>query len=139
MTKLNKLLLCLLLVMVGVSSAYGPFPVKYIGNYITVDAYNNLTLCDSKICLEDAERLISDASYDPTADPCVSFKNYSCGTFFHERALNERYETIGFRRNYELKNDEKRHKVLKATINENDGKTVKTVKNFYQKCINWSE
>lgn len=139
MTKLNKLSLCLFLATVDVSSSYGTFPVKYIGNFITVEAYNNLTHCDSKICILDAQRLLADASYDSNDDPCVSFKNFSCGTFYHERALNERYEIVGFQKNYELRNLEKRHRVLKEAISINDGKAARIVKNFYQKCINWSE
>lgn len=139
MTKLNKLSLCLFLTTVDVSSSYGTFPVKYIGSSISVEEYNNLTHCDSKICILDAQRLIADASYDPHDDPCVSFRNFSCGTFYNERALNERYEIVGFPKNFELRNNEKRHRVLKGKILESDGKAVKIVKNFYQKCINWSE
>lgn len=139
MFAVNKLSLCFLLALVDVSSSYGAFPVRYIGNYLTVDDYKNLTFCDSKLCLMDAERLISDASYDININPCGNFKNFSCGTFLQERAVNERYENAGFAKDFEISNNEKRHRVLKAAIDKNDGKAIKVVKNFYQKCINWRE
>lgn len=139
MSRSYKFTLCFLLATIDVSSAYGPFPVKFIGNSFSIETYNNLTLCDSEVCIKDAQRLISYASYDSEINPCNSFKNFSCGTFFQDRALNERYEIVGFQQDYKLRNDEKRHKVLKAKINKKDGKAVKVLKNFYQKCIDWSE
>ena len=132
-------LLVYLLTLTRLSTSYGPYPVQYIGNFLTQEQYDNLTLCDSQLCLDDAQRLLSDASHD-NKDPCKSFTKFSCGTFFEKRAGNERYESVGFKRTYELKNDEKRHRVLKVRINENeDCKAVKIVKNFYQKCVSWSE
>lgn len=136
---LNKLSFCLLVVSIDVSWAYGTFPIKYIGNFLTIEAYENLTLCDSSVCLMDSQRLVDDMSYDTRSNPCEGFKNFSCGTFYQFRAENERYDQIGFRRDYELRNDEKRHKALKAKIQDGDGKAVRVVKNFYQKCIDWSE
>ena len=124
---------------IGLSLEYGNFPIKFIGNYLTINEYENLTLCDTKICLLDAQTLIEDASYNKSIHPCDDFNEFSCGTFLQDRALNERYESIGLERDLELTNDEKMHKVLKQTVNENDGKAVKIVKNVYQKCINWSE
>lgn len=135
---LSVLVVCLL-TLTRLSTSYGPFPVQYIGNILTQEQYDNLTLCDSQLCLDDAQRLINDASHEENADPCKSFVKFTCGTFFEKRAGNERYESVGFKRTYELKNDEKRHRVLKVKINANDGKAVKIVKNFYQKCINWSK
>lgn len=120
-------------------AAYGPFPIQYIGNYLTINQYDNLTLCQSKICLLDSEKLIASASYISNLNPCESFRNFTCGTFYEDRALNERYESIGFQRDLEVRNDEKRHKALKGATRTDDGKAVRIVKNLYQKCIDWSE
>ena len=124
---------------IGVSLEYGNFPIRFIGNYLTIDEYENLTLCDSKICLIDADTLIENASYNKSVLPCDDFNEFCCGTFLQDRALNERYESIGLKRELEVKNDEKMHRVLKQAVNEKDGKAVKIIKNFYQNCINWSE
>jgi hypothetical protein len=134
-----ELLLSLLFAMIDSSSSYGSFPSKYIGNYLTLEEYNNLTLCDSSICMNDAQRLIVEASYDTSIDPCKNFEKFACGTFYQERARNERYETVGFKKTFELRNDEKRHRALKVPVTKNDGKAVRIVKNLYQKCINWSK
>lgn len=136
---MTKLLIKLILVVViDLSLSYGPFPIAYIGNYLTIAEYNNLTLCSKKVCLMDSQRLLEYATY-MDVDPCKSFQNYSCGTFYQERALSERYESIGFERNLELQNDEKKDRALKKPVTDEDGKAVRIVKNFYQKCVNWSE
>ena len=128
----------LLLMFIAMSIGYGPFPVKYIGDYLTENEYKNLTICGSKICLADAEILIDHASHDKI-DPCKDSYNFSCGNFNKERALNERYEFIGFLKNVDLSKNEKRHRVLKQLVEENDLKAVKIIKNFYRKCTDWRE
>lgn len=125
--------------LISIVFGYGTFPIKYKGNFLSLEEYDNLDLCSNKWCLDDANRIIEEMSYNDTIEPCEDFKEFVCGTFFKERALNERYEYIGFRRNYELKLDEERHKALKAPIDEKDGKAVKVTKNFYQRCINSSK
>lgn len=129
MTKfMNKFSLFFLFNLFTSSLSYGPFPIKFIGNSLSLDAYNNLTFCD-------ANSFIEYASYD-SINPCERFEDFTCGTFYNDRAWNERYEYIGFRRNYELRNDEKRHRVFKKPSEENEGKAVQIVKNFFR-CINW--
>lgn len=78
-------------------------------------------------------------SYNNSVDPCDDFDEFACGTFFRERAYNERYETVGFKTNYRKKIDEKRHRMFKAPVVEEDVKAVKVVKNFYKRCVNSSE
>lgn len=124
--------------LVSFAFGYGTFPIKYKGNFLSLEEYEKLDLCSNKWCLNDANRIIEEMSYNETVEPCEDFSEFVCGTFFKERAWHERYEYIGFRRDYELKINVERHKALKVPIDEKDGKAVKVTKNFYQRCINSS-
>lgn len=135
----NSLSLLVLPIFVAIALGYGTIPVRNKGNSITVEEYEKLEFCDSKLCLSDANRILQEVSYNDSVLPCESFDEFACGTFYKDRAYNERYEYVGFLRNYELLIDEQRHKVLIAPAKEDDGKAVKVAKNFYKRCVTSSE
>lgn len=134
-----KLLLIIVVCLFSTVFAYGSFPIDFKGNTLSIEEYEKLELCQSKWCIEDANRILLEMSYNNSLDPCDNFVEFACGTFYKERAHNERYEYVGFMTNYMKRNDEKRSKVLKAHIKENDVKAVKVTKNFYQRCVSSSK
>lgn len=136
-----KSLLLIAVVVYRLVSAlgYGTIPIKFKGNTLSVDDYLQLDLCTSKWCLSDANRIVEEMSYNNSVNPCDDFNEFACGTFFRERAYNERYESVGFKTSYEKKLDEKRHKIFKAPIEDNDVKAVKVTKNFYKRCVTSSK
>lgn len=121
------------------SLGYGTIPIQYKGQTLSVEDYLKLDLCGNRWCLADANRIIQDMSYNNSVNPCDDFEEFACGTFYKERAYNERYETIGFKTSYGKTIDEMSHKILKAPIKDKDVKAVKVTKNFYKRCINSSK
>lgn len=110
------------------------FKIPYIGSYINISDYNNL--CQSKYCLLDSNRLLMAASQNASVKPCDDFKEFSLGTTVKYRALNERYDRIGFFHDIELQHYERQRKILMEDVKENDIKPLKIAKNFFQKCTN---
>lgn len=136
---MNQMKQVVLFQLFSLSFGYGTIPIKYKGSLMTLADYEKLDLCENKWCLADANRILQDMSYNNSVSACEDFDEFACGTFKNERAFNERYENVGFIRDYELKIDEERHKALKAPITDTDCKAVKVTKNFYQRCIASSE
>lgn len=128
-------ILCLLSHTFG----YGTIPIELKGNTLSVEEYQKLDLCESKWCLEDANRILEDMSYNKSVTPCADFDEFTCGTFHQNRAHNERYEYVGYKKNYEKQIDEQLEKMLKFPIKDKEVKAVKLAKNFYQKCVNSSK
>lgn len=118
---------------------YGSFPIKYKGSTLSVDDYHKLELCVNKFCIEDSNRILLEMSYNKSVDPCEDFNEFTCGTFFKERAYNERYAFIGYEENYKRTVQEKRNRILKAPINDNEPTTEKIMKTFHKQCINSRE
>lgn len=118
---------------------YGTIPISFKGNTLSAEEYEELDLCMNPWCLKDANRILLEMSYNNSIDPCEDFDEFTCGTFYRERAHNERYSSVGFEENYRKLIDEKRDRMLKILIKGNDLKIVKVTKNFYQRCVNWSK
>lgn len=113
------------------------FENQYLGNYVTLDQYNDLEVgCQTKLCLSDAQRLLLAATQNETILPCDDFKEFSMGEFIRLRARHERYEHVGFLNDANLLHWERNRKVLAATIKEDDIRPFKIAKNLYQNCIN---
>lgn len=113
------------------------FENQYLGHSITFDQYNDLELaCDTMICLRDAQRLLLPETQNKTIEPCDDFKEFAVGQFIKFRALNERYEYLGFNYELQLLNWERLRKVLARRINDTDIKPFKIAKNYFQKCVN---
>lgn len=135
----SLLFLAIITRLISASLAYGNIPIKFKGNTLCIQEYEQLDLCTNKWCLEDANRILLEMSYNNSVDPCDNFDEFVCGTFNKERAYNERYNTVGFKTFYKKLIDEKRDRMLRAPITDGDLKVVKVTKNFYQKCVNSSK
>lgn len=116
------------------------FESQYLGNFLTYDQYNNLELaCYSKLCLNDAKRLLLVATQNKTVEPCDDFKEFALGEFLKYRALNDRYRHVGFDNDIQLFHWERQRKVLAATIKSYDIRPLKIAKNYFLKCVTSSE
>lgn len=116
------------------------FESQYLGNYLTFDEYNDLELaCQTKLCLNDAKRLLLVATQNKTVQPCDDFKEFALGEFLKYRALNDRYRYVGFDNDVQLLHWERQRKVLAATVKRHDIRPLKIAKNYFQKCVTSSE
>ncbi|CAO1441045.1 unnamed protein product [Diamesa serratosioi] len=112
------------------------FDSQYLGNYLTLDEYNNLDIaCENKLCLNDAKRLLLVATQNKTIGPCDDFKEFALGEFIKYRALNDRYRYVGFDNDVQLLHWERQRKVLAATVKNNDIRPLRIAKNYFQKCV----
>lgn len=107
--------------------------LKYLGNY-TIDEV--LEVCETKLCLLDADRLLSAATDKLTVNPCTDFKEFSMGNFIRYKALHDRYDRIGFLYDTLEAHRERRRKLLSAPIIDKESFVSKIAKNFFQKCVN---
>lgn len=128
-----------LLVVLHLSSAQFSFAVSHIGSEVDLETYKSFQICESRVCLLDADRLQQSAAHNESIDPCVNFSEFACGSFWKYRALNERYTNIGFESDLELQYYEQRRKTLAAPVRENEIPAVVVAQNFFKKCINSSE
>lgn len=115
------------------------FPVEYIGNTFTVKEYKDLNICNSRVCLRDAKRVIAHASLKSDSNPCNDFCEFACGHFFEFRATNDRHDYIGFENVLERQNQHRLKKILRVKINKEEPKIFKIVKSLFQKCVNSSK
>ena len=108
--------------------------LKSLGNY-TINS-DISEVCETKLCLLDANRLL-DASTDLwTINPCSDFKEFSVGNFIRYKALHDRYDRIGFLYDTLSAHHGRLRKLLSAPIRETESFVSKIAKNFFQKCIN---
>ncbi|CAO1430985.1 unnamed protein product [Diamesa tonsa] len=125
-----------LLVVLHLSSAQFSFAVSHIGSEVDLETYKSFQICESRVCLLDADRLQQSAAHNESIDPCVNFSEFACGSFWKYRALNERYTNIGFESDLELQYYEQRRKTLAAPVRKNEIPAVVVAQNFFKKCIN---
>ena len=127
------------LVLLHLSAAQFSFAVSHIGSKVDLETYNSFQICESRVCLLDADRLQQSAAHNESIDPCVNFSEFACGSFWKYRALNERYTDIGFESDLKLQYYEQRRKTLAAPVKKNEFPAVTVAQNFFKKCINSSE
>lgn len=92
-------------------------------------------ICESKLCLLDANRLLNAGTTNTTVKPCDDFKEFSMGNFINFRALHDRYDRIGFLYDVLAAHHERQRKMLLAPIRDGESFVHKIAKNFFQKCI----
>lgn len=128
-----------LLIALHLSDAQFSFAVSYIGSEVDFETYKSFKICESKVCLLDADRLQQSAAHNESIDPCVNFSEFACGSFWKYRALNERYSDIGFESDLNLQYFEQRRKSLAAPVKNNEIPAIVVAQNFFKRCINSSE
>ena len=126
------------LMLLRMSAAQFSFAVSQIGSEVDIETYKSFKICESKVCLLDADRLQQSAAHNDSIDPCVNFSEFACGSFWKYRALNERYTNIGFESDLNLQYYEQRRKTLAAPVKNNEIPAVVVAQNFFKKCINSS-
>jgi hypothetical protein len=92
--------------------------------------------CISKVCLLDAARLIEFASDDELLQPCDDFREFALGKLIQFRSMLD--DKSGFLSDT-LAHDLRIEKILKAPIKDDDRKSHKIAKNFFQKCASEGE
>ena len=112
------------------------FEIDYIGN--SVENITQLDVCYTKICLQDAKRLMYNAWHFGKIDRS-NFEKFACGHFYEYRAANERYRTVGFQNDLDRKYNYLFKKILMQEIKEDEPKIFKIIKSYYQKCVNSGE
>lgn len=116
------------------------FQTDFLGNYISDEEYNNRTLCWTKVCMEDSDRLIYAADHNShKKEPCDDFKTFAMGNFFEHRVLNERYTFTGFDLEINLMYAERQKRLMKKPFDQADPKIFKVIKNFFKQCVNSSK
>lgn len=106
--------------------------LKLLGNY-TINELSEV--CETKLCLLDANRLLDAATNLWTVNPCSDFKEFSMGNFIRYKALHDRYDRIGFLYDTLSAHRERQRKLLTAKIKKNESFVSKIAKNFFQKCV----
>lgn len=109
---------------------------NFLGNYLSVEDYKKLELCESSVCILDSERIASYASESKQSQPCSNMNDFACGTFFKPKKVNE---NEGFELELEKIYYQQLKEVLSDEIQEEDEKVVKVVKKYYQKCVDASK
>lgn len=113
------------------------FVTQFLGNSLSDEEYSERTLCSSKYCLLDNDRLIYSASHNSTlVDPCEDFKTFAMGEFFKHRVLNDRYAYIGFNGEVQGRLFERQRIVLKQRVTQTDLNIFKIIKSYFQNCTN---
>lgn len=132
-------LIILFLQLLG-SSTFAQFDLQHLGRYVPVEKRNDEDFCESKFRLSDAEYLFYAATQNSSIEPCDDFREFALGTFRKYRALNDRYEIIGFSVDVIKAHLERQRKVVAAKIDDNkDSRVDKVIKNYFQKCVSSSE
>ena len=115
------------------------FGIDYYGNQITVEEYENSTLCLTYACFRDAKRIMNSAPHKYVPDPCKSFEEFACGHFYEFGAPNDRYYKIGFENEIDRQEQHYQKLMLKQKIQKDEPKIFQIMKSYYQKCVNSSE
>ena len=115
------------------------FGIDYYGNQISVQEYENSSICLTYTCFRDAKRIMHSAPHKNIPDPCKDFQEFACGHFYEFGAPNDRYNRIGFK-NEIYRQYQHRHKLmLRKKIHKDEPKIFKIIKSYFQKCVNSSE
>lgn len=67
------------------------FEQQFLGDYLTDEEYENSEKCTNKLCILDGDELFSAATQNSSIQPCDDFDEFALGTFWNERAVDERY------------------------------------------------
>ena len=115
------------------------YGIDYYGNQISVEEYENSSICLTYACLKDAKRIMYSAPHKYIPDPCKNFEEFVCGHFFEFGAPNDRYEMIGFWNEIIRQNQHRQKLMLRKKINKDEPKIFQIMKKYYKKCVNSSE
>lgn len=108
---------------------------NYLGDYLSPDEIPQDSLCGSKECLLDANRIVDAATQQWSVKPCDDFREFSMGNFIKLRALHDRYDRVGFLFDVLALHYERQRKAFAEPITDGDPRAFKIVKNFFRKCI----
>lgn len=136
---LLKVLILFIVSLSRIECVLHSFPIDYIGSSLSVEEYKNSDICESRICMMDAKRMIAHASLRNDTDPCVDFQEFACGHFFEFRHTNDRHHSIGMMNEIWRQRHHYTKRILKEKIQEDEPKITKIFKSFFQKCNNSSE
>ena len=125
----------ILLILSKVECVLHSFGTDYIGNSVSVEDYKKFNLCLNKVCVRDAKRFLSFASYNNDTDPCMNFKEFSSGHFYEFRATNDRYRFIGLSNEFQRQKQHRLKRILREKIEDNEPKVFKLMKSYFQKCV----
>lgn len=114
-------------------------PIKYFGDRISIDEYKKLEVCESKVCLKDANKFVSYLSRDNESDPCEDFNDYACGNFFETYNENNSFYGPSLKNNFIVQYYQKMRKVLEQKINDDEPKIFKLTKTYYNHCMSPGE
>lgn len=133
---LLKVLILYLVYLSSLECTLHSKPFDYIGNQMSIDDYKELDICESKVCMDDAERFRSYASLNNDSDPCVDFRNFACGNF--DELYNETYhhdKQTGFESDMKLQYYRNMKDILEQEIQPDEPEIFKVTKTFYKKCV----
>ncbi|KAL7023980.1 hypothetical protein ACKWTF_012861 [Chironomus riparius] len=89
-------------------------------------------ICGTKVCLQDASRLLKYITTNKSVKPCNDFKEFALGSFIRNQTQQDR---SGFLFDNLKLHRERQKKLLQMPINKSDRRVFKIAKNFYQKCV----
>jgi hypothetical protein len=131
----NQIVRILLSISVITSVPVIGVDVQYLGEYILPNEIVDESLCVTKECVLDANRLLDAATRLWSVKPCDDFREFSMGNFIKLRALHDRYDRVGFLFDVLALHYERQRKAFAEPIAASDPRAFKIVKNFFQKCI----
>ena len=115
------------------------FGIDYYGEQISVEEYENSSICLTYACLKDAKRFMYYAPHKYIPDPCKDFDEFACGHYYEFGAPNDRYEVTGFWNEIHRQYEHYHKLMLKKKILKKEPKIFQIMKSYYQKCVNSSE
>lgn len=135
-----KLRSCVLLAFAfaNLHLAVGDFTIDYLGDSAQNDEFNNQSICWTKVCMRDSDRLIYSASHD-LVNPCDDFSAFAMGEFRKHRVPSERYAKLGFQNEIDTQYLDKQKRVLQGSSDADAPTVIKVVKNLFKKCIDSSK
>ena len=115
------------------------FGIDYYGSQISVEEYENSSICLTYACLRDTKQIMKYVPHNYSPDPCTNITEFICGHFYEFGAPNDRYEYTGFNNEINRQNQHYKKLMLKKRIHKDEPKIFQIIKRYFQKCVNSSE
>ena len=106
------------------------FGIDYYGEQISVEEYENSSICLTYTCFKDAKRFMNSAPHKYIPDPCEDFDDFICGHFYEFEAPNDRYYVTGFNNEIGRQNQHYQKLMLRKKIHKDEPKIFQIMKSY---------